>query len=200
MGLEATCKASLVDQVSSGKAHCGDGEIDFRGDFRFRWKWDELSAVESEGGVLYLTRNGEKAELHLGELSDKWCHAIRNPKSRMDKFGLKGGHRYQLWGEFDDAFPAEAAATAGVTPADDGPLDAVFVRLHDEEDLPRLLEAKAAIVPNGMIWTVWIKGRKEFGDTKIRAFGLENGLVDVKIASVSQTLTSMKFVIPLSKR
>lgn len=199
MGLEAKCVGRLNGQESEGKAHCGDGEIEFRGNERFRWKWSSLSSVESHEGVLTLRVGDDYAELVLGASADKWHHAILNPKSRMDKFGLKPGMRYQLWGEFDDEFPTECFSRAG-EPDTSGLANCIFVRLNDEADLHQLVKARSAIEQNGMVWAIWIKGRKEFGETKIREFGLANGLVDVKIASVSQTLTSMKFVIRVRDR
>ncbi len=107
MGLEITCKATLNGVLSIGKVHCGDGEIDFRGDFRFRWLWKDLSVVESADGILRVSRGEDRAEFQLHEAADKWAHAIRNPKSRLDKLGLKAGQAYQAWGEFDSAFPVE---------------------------------------------------------------------------------------------
>lgn len=198
MGLEATCRVVLGNQESVGKAHCGDGEIDFRGDFRFRWKWSELGSVESEGGVLHLTRGGEQVQFHLGDVAMKWENAIRNPKSRLDKFGLKAGHRYQAVGVFDDDFLPELQARAG-EPGEE-PLDLVFVRLDAVGDLSKLLDGRDKIAQNGMIWAVWPKGRKEFREDDIRNFALANGLVDVKVASFSDQLSALKLVIPVALR
>jgi hypothetical protein len=198
MGLEATCKVTLNSQESVGKAHCGDGEIDFRGDFRFRWRWSELSSVEAADGALTVSRAGEHATFYLGDIAAKWADSIRNPKSRLDKFGLKAGHSYQAWGEFDEEFEPELKNRAG-EPGDQ-PLDIVFVRMDEKEDLPKLLDARAKIAQNGMIWAVWPKGRKEFREDDIRDFGLQNGLVDVKVASFSAQLSSLKLVIPVAMR
>jgi hypothetical protein len=198
MGLELTCRVELNGQESVGKAHCGDGEIDFKGDFRFRWKWTELSCIEDANGVLTVSRNGEHAHFHLGDAAAKWSQSIRNPKSRIDKFGLKPGHRYQAWGEFDEDFAGELEARAGKP--GESPLDAVFVRMDTQDDLRKLVEARNLIAPNGMIWAVWPKGRKEFREDDIRNFGLDNGLVDVKVASFSGTLSSLKLVIPVGMR
>ena len=113
MGLETECTVKLNRQKSKGAAHCGDGEIDFRGEFRFRWKWSDLSSVSASKGRLTVSRNGEVAEFELGELAEKWLYQIKNPKSRLDKLGLKPGHRYAAFGEFDSAFPRELTERAG---------------------------------------------------------------------------------------
>ncbi len=196
--MEASCKVILDGKESVGKAHCGDGEIDFRGDFRFRWKWSELGEIEAGDGVLTVSRKGEQAHFHLGDLAEKWAEAIRNPKSRLDKFGLKAGQRYQAIGVFDDDFASELEARAGEP--GETPLDVVFQRLDAVADLPKLLAAREAIAENGMIWAVWPKGRKEFREDDIRDFALANGLVDVKVARFSNELSALKLVIPVALR
>lgn len=199
MGLEAECRASVGGKVSAGKAHCGDGELEFRGEFRLRWKWSELTRVQAMDGVLVAVRGAELGEFFLGEDAEKWAHAILNPKSRLDKLGVKPGHRYAARGEFDEAFSEELRIRAG-DPAFGGPLDVVFVRLDGPGDLDMLLQARQEIVPNGMIWAIWPKGRKEFREDDIRNFALANGLVDVKVASFSATLSALKLVIPVAMR
>lgn len=153
--------------------------------------------VEDEWLVVF--RKGARADLHLGSVAEKWKHAILNPKSIMDKIGLKPDHCYQIWGEFEPEFVQDAHSRAGKA-SKDGPFDVVFVHLRGESDLPRMVEARAEIKRDGMIWAVWAKGQKAFNDSHIRAYCLANGLVDVKIASVSNVLTSCKYVIPVRDR
>lgn len=198
MGLEAKCTCRLNDQSSVGKAHCGDGEITFSGDFKLRWRWSDLASAESFEGQLVVTRKGDRASFELGDASEKWLHQIQNPKSRLDKIGLKPGMSYQVWGEFDAEFRPELEVRAGGEST--APADIVFVHVESHDDLPTLLKAREAIKQNGMIWAVWTKGRKEFREDDIRAFALQNGLVDVKVAKFSETLSSLKLVIPVALR
>lgn len=198
MGLEASCLIRRDGNEWVGKAHCGDGELSVSGEAGFRWKWAELDQVESTAEGLLVSRRAETVELMLGADAAKWAHAIKNPKSRLDKLGLKPGHSYQSWGDFDDAFPLEIEERAGAAGTE--PLDVVFVRLNEANDLDQLLKARGAIAKNGMIWAVWPKGRKEFREDDIRSFALANGLVDVKVASFSPTLSALKLVIPVALR
>ncbi len=198
MGLETVCRASLNGHVAEGRAHCGDGELDFQGEFRIRWAWKDLAQVEARAGVLRAVRGSDIAEFHLNDLAEKWAQAIRNPKSRLDKLGLKPSHRYRVEGEFDPAFAGELADRAG-EPAPNR-LDAIFVRLDSDADLDRLLAARGKIVSNGMIWAIWPKGRKAFREDDIRNFALAHGLVDVKVASFSNELSALKLVIPVAMR
>lgn len=199
MGLEAVCAVSCGGPASVGKAHCGDGVLEFSGDFRLKWKWSDLESVVVEGETLVVVRNGERADFELGESAEKWRHAILNPRSVVEKMGLKPTHQYQLWGNFEPEFLADVVAQAG-EPAKVGPYDVLFVRLLDFSDLSQIVNARAEIKRNGMIWVLWAKGRKEFNDSHIRAYCLAHGLVDVKIASVSSVLTSCKYVIPVKDR
>lgn len=82
----------------------------------------------------------------------------------------------------------------------EGQLDAVFIRMDSDEDLTKLNEARAQIGQAGMIWAVWPKGRKEFREDDIRDYALRNELVDVKVASFSDSLSALKLVIPVALR
>ncbi|MEI8281110.1 MAG: hypothetical protein WCG75_01775 [Armatimonadota bacterium] len=199
MGLETICRVKLNSEISEGKAHCGDGELDFRGEFRLRWKWSELERVSSNDGILTAVRGSDLAEFYLGEDAVKWEHAIKNPRSRLDKLGLKPHHIYTLWGDFDEDFSIETTNRAG-EPSSQGPYDLVFVRLWTTDDLVSLNLARESIASNGGVWAVWLKGKKELSETHIRDFALANGLVDVKVASFSETLSSLKVVIPVALR
>jgi hypothetical protein len=199
MGLETVCRVKLNSEISEGKAHCGDGELEFRGEFKIRWKWSDLERVSSTDGVLIAVRGAEIAEFHLGDSATKWEHAIKNPKSRLDKLGLKPDHKYAAWGEFDETFAAELTQVAG-NPATEGPYDIVFVRLTTQDDLTDLSKARDAIAKNGAVWAVWLKGKKELTETHIRSYALANGLVDVKVARFSDTLSALKLVIPVANR
>jgi hypothetical protein len=66
--------------------------------------------------------------------------------------------------------------------------------------LSRLTALREQIVPNGMIWVVWPKGRKDFREDDVRAHGPTAGLVDVKVMSFSDTLSGLKLVIPVKDR
>jgi hypothetical protein len=198
MGLEMQCRVWLNERASLGRAHCGDGEIAFKGDFRFRWLWKDLECMAAEGGFLRVVRNGETARLELGEAAEKWLHAIRHPKSRLDKLGVKPESAYAAHGVFDATFAAELEGRAGA-PGDE-PFDLLFQRLDGLDDLPKLAELRSLLAPSGAIWAVWRKGRKELREDDVRNYALANGLVDVKVASFNEELSALKLVIPRALR
>lgn len=123
-------------------------------------------------------------------------------RSRLDKLGVKPGRRVAVVGLRDAAFLAELRERAVVvrTPRAGMGLDIVFQYADEAADLPRLSRARAAIVANGAVWAIWPKGRKQFREDDIRAFGPRAGLVDVKVVAFSETLSGLKLVIPVAQR
>ena len=123
-------------------------------------------------------------------------------RSRTEKLGVKPGTRIAIVGLTDAGFVAEVKAAGGkvTTRPGAGPYDMMIVRLDSSADLPSLAAAKERIVPNGMIWAIWPKGRKEFREDDIRHFGPRAGLVDVKVMSFSDELSGLKLLIPLAQR
>ena len=126
----------------------------------------------------------------------------RYTRSRVEKLGVKPGFRIALHGIKDNAFLAELESAGGrvVPKLGQGPYDMVVARLGTKADLSTLKAARAAIVPSGMIWAVWPKGRKEFREDDIRAYGPEARLVDIKVMSFSDELSGLKMVIPVAQR
>jgi hypothetical protein len=78
--------------------------------------------------------------------------------------------------------------------------DAIFYGVSREAQLPRLEKLKAALKPNGALWTIRPKGRPEISESSVMIAGKAAGLVDVKVVSFSPTHTAEKFVIPVSAR
>lgn len=127
--------------------------------------------------------------------------AVRYPRSRIDKLGVKPGARVTVLGVDDPAFLAEleerGADVSGRTRAGS---DMVFVAMTSKDDLPRLEALRRTIKPEGAVWVIWPKGRKEFREDDVRAFGPQAELVDVKVMAFSETLSALKMVIPRARR
>lgn len=77
----------------------------------------------------------------------------------------------------------------------------VFVNSYNELE-KFYVQSKGAITKNGMIWISWPKGIKSTNINRdiIREYGLDNGLVDVKVASIHDYWSGLKFVYRLSDR
>ncbi len=205
MGLEAACEASFGTKRDAGKARLEPSVLTFRGaSLRFEVPLQAATGVTAKAGVLSLTSPQGRVRLHLGAqaVAEKWALKIRYPRGLMDKLGVKPESRVSVLGELGAAFDAELAARAAdVTRgrAAKGS-DVVIVAMRAPSDLPKLTVLRRAIRENGAIWVVWPKGRKEFREDDVRSYGPKAGLVDVKVASVSDTLSGLKMVIPVSQR
>ena len=59
-------------------------------------------------------------------------------------------------------------------------------------------QLKAAIRANGMVWISWPKKASkvptDLNENIVREIGLQNGLVDVKVAAIDQVWSGLKFV------
>ena len=74
-------------------------------------------------------------------------------------------------------------------------------RAELEREFPRL---KEVIPKDGMLWISWPKGSSnlstDLNEDAVRGIGLENGLVDVKVISVDEDWSALKFVYRLKDR
>lgn len=68
-------------------------------------------------------------------------------------------------------------------------------------DFPKL---KEALRPDGALWISWPKAASkvptDLTDNVVRAIGLKNGLVDVKVAAIDETWSGLKFVYRMGDR
>jgi hypothetical protein len=204
MGLEATCQARMGRVSSTGKARLEETDLVFRGegDFRFKVPLQDLQRVDARGGALYLEWAEGKAVLDLGDQAARWAEKIKSPPSLLDKLGVKSGQRVSVIGIEDRRFLDDLAArvddlTRGRAKAGS---DLVLVAMSDRSDLPRLAKLRESIKATGAIWVVWPKGRKEFREDDVRDFGKTAGLVDVKVARFSDTLSALKMMVPRAQR
>lgn len=202
MGLEAVCKASFGGQQGEGKAHLEPGELTFRGDFRLRIPVPAVTSVDARGGELRVEWPEGAATFHLGAVAEKWALQMRYPRSRLDKLGVKPGSRVTVSGTFEPEFLSELATrtddvSRGRARKD---TDLVFVAMAGQGELARLRAMRDTLKPEGGIWVVWPKGRKEFREDDVRAAGPGAGLVDVKVVAFSDTLSALKMVIPVAQR
>ncbi|MCM2257919.1 MAG: DUF3052 domain-containing protein [Vicinamibacteria bacterium] len=128
---------------------------------------------------------------------------VRYPKPVIDKLGVKPGQRVSVLGLPSDApFRAQVAERAaklswGRLLKDN---DLVFVAITSVAELSQLPRLREAIVPDGAIWPLWPKGRKELREDDVRAAALASGLVDVKVVAFSEILSALKLMIPVAHR
>jgi len=131
----------------------------------------------------------------------KFDKTVRYPRSRIDKLGVKPGHRVTVLGVTDRDFLGELKERgADVSSRTRAGTDMVFVAMTSKDDLKRLDALRRTIKPEGAVWVIWPKGRKEFREDDVRNYGPQAELVDVKVMAFSETLSGLKMVVPLAKR
>ena len=92
-------------------------------------------------------------------------------------------------------------------PSDDGPgpFDVILVFCPDEAALrARFPAAKEALAIDGRLWVCWPKKSSgvptDLSENPIRDYGLDQGLVDNKVAAVDATWSGLQFVYRLKDR
>jgi hypothetical protein len=197
MGQEANCEVRFGGKISTGKALLETDDLIFRGDFRLSIPLKSIQSLETADGVLRVNSPQGTALFTLGAHADKWADKIRNPRTLADKLDVKPGMRISLIGV---KVPLEGR-TSDVT---DGKAakesDLIFFGAETDKDLAKLLLLQRSMKRNGAIWVVYPKGRKEITEIGVLNAGRQAGLVDTKIARISDTHTAHKFVIPLARR
>ena len=203
MGQEARCLARVGERVVEVKALLESDELIVRGEHRARLPFAGLDGVEAADGRLTLHRDGESIVLELGPSAERWAAKIRNPPTLLDKLGVKAGQRVATLGLTDLDLLAQLRAVATVSahpPIAGAELDLVFVQVGALDDLGALAALREAIVQHGAVWVLHPKGRRDLKDTDVMAAGKAAGLVDNKVARVSETLSALRLVIPKAAR
>jgi hypothetical protein len=128
-------------------------------------------------------------------------------KPVVQKLGIKPGFRI-----FVGHTPAAYGDIVGKLPAD----VTIATRLTGAFDLVHLFATEAAglggklrfyrdaIAPDGMVWVSWPKQfsgvTTDLTDNVVREAALPLGLVDIKVCSIDDIWSGLKFVIPKQQR
>jgi hypothetical protein len=202
MGAEARCRLSADGRVTEGKALLETEELVFRparrGGTRLVVRFADIRSVRAAEGRLLVEHAGGSAAFDIGTVAPKWLEKIKNPRSRLDKLGVKPGQRVAVVGSLDEDFLAELRARAEI--GSGAGRDVIFLAAERRAELDRLPALKARLVPNGAVWVVRPKGQRSITETDVLSAGRAAGLVDVKVVAFSATHTAEKLVIPVSKR
>jgi len=84
-------------------------------------------------------------------------------------------------------------------------LDFAMIFVKSAADLKRqFAQIAKRLAPAGMLWVSWPKKSSgvstDLDENKVRAIGLDAGLVDVKVCAVNEIWSGLKFVIRLTDR
>ena len=194
MGREARCRASWRGNTGEGKALLETSSVLFRVDLRFEIPFDDIRHVEAAEGRLRLAVADGEAVFHLGAEARKWAERILHPPTLLGKLGVKPGMSVYLECVDAGALGMECAPALGKNH------DLVFLGAETISALKRLHVLARRIRPEGAVWVVYPKGVTAIRQADVIAASKAAGLVDVKVASFSETRTALKLVIPASRR
>jgi hypothetical protein len=123
-------------------------------------------------------------------------------RALVDKLGVKAGMRVALVNITDAELVRVVAerTPAIMRDAPTEPVDVVVFEAATREDLSAIPQLAGSVARDGMLWVLWQKGRRELRQVHVQEAGLSAGLVDVKVASVSERLSGLKFVRRLADR
>ena len=202
MGNEALCRVDYGGQAAAeAKVLLETEELIVRGTMRLRIPFKEMERVAADGDALTFRWKGADALITLGPQASKWAEKIRNPKSVIDKIGVKPGQRVSIIGNIGDELAAEIATRSGdVSRRRRKRSDDIFFAAATRDELPQLEALRQSLASDGAIWVIRPKGTRAITDSDVMTAGKAAGLVDVKVVRVSERLSGEKFVIPVTKR
>jgi len=125
----------------------------------------------------------------------------------VKKLGLKEGHKAYVFNAPEEYFnwltplPQDVEVKTRIS----GELDFIHVFASELAVFKKQFqECKKHLKKDGMLWISWPKKSSKLStdldENIIRDFGLNNGLVDVKVCAVDEVWSGLKFVIRLKDR
>ena len=192
MGKDAQVRASFAEGQDAGRLQYEAPRLLFRGTARRVFEGDTLKGVRAEAGDLVLP---DGSRFTLGEkAAATWADSILNPRSRLDKLGVKPGMRVAVVNVADETLTEELAARDAAPTTDLANLDLLFYAADSLADLEALPKLIPTLGQKGALWIVSRKGKAAaLKDVEVMAAARAVGLVDSKVVGFSQTLTALRF-------
>jgi hypothetical protein len=200
MGREAVCTCDWAGTVAEVKALLEPAELIVRGEIRKRVPFTEMKHVKAESDFLSFTVGCETVQLRLGSsIALKWASTMTSPPPSLSrKLGITNETAVRTIGSIRDENLKLALAEAGRVSARDA--DLIVACVDTPESLHAALKAAKTQLAGGVpVWMIYPKGAGHaLNETAIRDFLRAHGLMDTKVASVSDSLTALRFSIPKS--
>ena len=201
MGSETSCRVEVDGVARDAKVLLETDELIVRGATRLKIPFREIREVMASGGALHVRWGDRRARFDIGTQAAKWAEKIRNPKSVIDKIGVKAGQSVSVVGriqsEFVDLVKKRVEKLSNRLRKES---DVIFFAASSRSDLSKLRKLRDHLTSAGAIWVIRPKGRREITDSDVIGAARAAGLVDVKVVRFSETHSAEKFVIPKDKR
>jgi hypothetical protein len=201
MGSESSCRIVVDGVAGEGKVLLETDELIVRGAMRLKIPFRDIREVSASEGALHVRWAEHRARFDVGAQAVKWVEKIRNPKSVIDKIGVKAGQAVSIVGRIEAEFvnllkKRVENVSAGLRKE----ADVIFFAASSRQDLSKLTTLRHHLTPAGAVWVIRPKGTREITDVDVISAARAAGLVDVKVVRFSETHSAEKFVIPKDKR
>src|SRR5688572_18182043 len=202
MGTIVEGTVTVGGQKVNCKADFASDHVTFSGGRRGEVAYTKVEVLGTAKGVLRLRVDGALMEFPLGAKVDRVAAKVRKPPTLMEKLGVKPGLAVATVNVDAKAFTIELAKVAPqATKGEPGrPVDLLFLGVRGRDELERIGPAVDHVKPDGGLWVVYPKARRDLRESDVLAAGREAGLKDVKVARVSTELTALKFMRPADAR
>ena len=198
MGREALCECTVAGTTAKVKALLETEEIILRGPIHMTAPLKSLKNIRVESEALCFTFRDTPVQLRLGaKASDSWAKKIKIPPPTLaDKLGITG-KVVRAIGPVEK--PIYSALESALLVREEDP-DLLIACIETPESLAfTLREAKKQLARFIPIWLVYRKGPGHpINEAVIRATLRAQGMMDTKVASVSEHLTALRFNVPKS--
>jgi hypothetical protein len=212
MGREVECLCQYGPKSATVKALLETHELILRsragGEIRHRIPFSEIQELNIKGAELTFTHQGEAVTLVLGnETASRWLHILQSPPVTLaKKLGITPDSIVWKLGKTNDPELEVALATARKikrSHADPFNLHVTLVLalVNSKAELTSALEITSEQVRKGApLWLIYPKGKGHaISESDVRSTALSTEIVDNKVASISSTLTGLRFVIRKAK-
>jgi hypothetical protein len=197
MGREATCQIEWAGESGPAKVLLESQDLIVRGAGKLSRRsvpFAALAAIEVRGERLCFRAGADEVSLALGAAqAQSWAKKLTTPAPTLAaKLGIGVATHLAQIGNFDDGELAEAIAEADST--DSRHPDLMLALVKTAADLNYALDVYVGYMSHPPIWIVYPKGAgKPINESEIRNMLRRAGFMDTKVASVSASLTALRF-------
>jgi hypothetical protein len=202
MGQEVICTARWGGKSLSGKALLETSEIIFRSDARLKIPFSAIRELSAVQGELRVKTDDGLVVFELGDRAEKWREKIANPKSVVEKLGVKSGHAISVFGELHPDFleklnEQRCRVLRGNVASDAA---CIFLGVATRKQLNQVRPIASKMPGSAALWVVYPKGQTSITESQVIEAARNAGLKDVKVVAFSATQTALKVVTPVGKR
>ena len=196
MGREVTCTCERNGEPSQVKALIEPPHLILRGGIGLKIPIARLDNLAADGSRVTFHFKNDRFALVIGEeAAAKWVNILRKPLPTLaNKLGIAPDTKIKVIGQIDDEALRGALEQGQIVLR--GKVGIIIARVSTRPELENAVERSLELVLNGAhLWIVYRKGKgNAINEHDVRETGLAAGIVDVKVAAVSDQLTGLKFV------